>query len=410
MQVSPIDSLPSDCDIVPLSHSMHRPASDRLDVLHVTQPTTAGVAKVVQQFIADQCRRGLSVGLASPEHAEFISPLVALGCHYFRWEAVRSPFKGILAETRQLGQIIAKSQPKVVHLHSSKAGMIGRLLLRQRTPTVFQPNGWSFAAGQAWLKPFSKQFELFAAKHWTTVTVCVSDLEAQAIQQSVPSHQIEIIANGLDLNEWDRRSQNSKQQARQILGVPHDAQVAVCVGRVTKQKGPDLMLEVWKRNATKKPNQWLLWAGDGDMFDAMKSESGSMPQFRFDGPTKQPKIYFEAADVVVMPSRWEGHSLSMLEALATSRPVVAFDVEGMKETITSDIGAIVPRNDINAFAEALDRWLNESAENLMLAGNLARQRVEELYDLDLGCSRLIDLYQRMTAGAIELSARNVIDG
>ncbi len=375
---------------------MERSAFDRLDVLHVTQPTTAGVAKVVQQFIADQCRRGMAVGLASPDQPEFVSPLVDLGCHYFNWQSVRSPFKGLYSEARQLKRILRETHPSVVHLHSSKAGMIGRLVVRGRIPTVFQPNGWSFAAGQAWLKPISKQFELFAARSWTTRTVCVSELEALAIGHRVPAEQIEIITNGLDLNDWDNRSQNTKQQARQKLGVPEDAKVAVCVGRVTKQKGPDLLLEIWRQRAAQQANQWFLWAGEGDMYDAMRAEAAPMPQFRFDGPTKHPKTYFEAADVVVMPSRWEGHSLSMLEALATSRPVVAFDVEGMKETITEEIGAVVARNDVHCFAEALDRWLGKTASELTEAGHLARQRIEQLYDLELSCMRLTELYEELT--------------
>ncbi len=374
---------------------MQRFDPSRLDVLHVTQPTSAGVAKVVQQLIADQRRRGMAVGLASPNRPEFVTPLVDMGCHYFPWASVRSPFKGVYQESRGLKQIVTASDPRLLHLHSSKAGMIGRLAVRGRVPTVFQPNGWSFAAGEAWLKPISKQFELFAAQYWTTKTVCVSDLEVQAVQRRVSPEKIVVIANGLDLDEWDAKGHKSKHQARQLLGVPLNAKVAVCVGRVTKQKGPDLMLEIWRRLGGERSGYWLLWAGDGDLLDSVKAEAASVQRFRLDGPTTQPKTYFEAADVVVMPSRWEGHSLSMLEALATFRPVVAFDVEGMKETIIDGMGAVVPRNDVNAFANELGVWLEKPQAELEAAGVLARNRVAERYNLQRSCEEMVALYQSL---------------
>ncbi len=367
----------------------------RLDVLHVTQPTSAGVAKVVQQLVTDQLRRGMSVGLASPNRPEFVRPLIEVGCHYYPWKSVRSPFRGIYQESRDLAQIIATSHPTLLHLHSSKAGMIGRLAVRGHIPTVFQPNGWSFAAGEEWLKPISRQFELYAAQYWTTKTICVSDLEVQAVRRRISADKLVVIANGIDLNEWDATGGNSKRQARQLLGVPLDAKVAVCVGRVTKQKGPDLMLEVWRRLGGQDADYWLLWAGDGDLLQAVKAEAALLRHFRLDGPTKHPKTYFEAADVVVMPSRWEGHSLSMLEALATSRPVVAFDVEGMKETIVEGMGAVVPRSDINAFAKELRVWLEKPQAELEAAGILARNRVAERYNLQRSCEEIVALYQSL---------------
>ncbi len=71
----------------------------------------------------------------------------------------------------------------------------------------------------------------------------------------------------------------------------------------------------------------------------------------------------------------------MLEALATFRPVVAFDVEGMKETIIDGMGAVVPRNDVNAFANELGVWLEKPQAELEAAGVLARNRVAERYNL-----------------------------
>ena len=70
----------------------------------------------------------------------------ALGVKPIDWEAVQAPGVRVPGETRRLARIVDEVDPNIVHLHSSKAGLAGRLAVRGRRPTVFQPNGWSFEA------------------------------------------------------------------------------------------------------------------------------------------------------------------------------------------------------------------------------------------------------------------------
>src|SRR4051794_2187232 len=112
-----------------------------LAVLHVAQPAEAGVPQCVAALAADQVARGWDVTVAAPEGVS-LSP----GVTHRVWHASRAPGPATPGETARVARIVRDARPDVVHLHSSKAGLAGRLAVRGRVPTVFSPHAWSFAA------------------------------------------------------------------------------------------------------------------------------------------------------------------------------------------------------------------------------------------------------------------------
>ncbi|MGB0100594.1 MAG: exopolysaccharide biosynthesis polyprenyl glycosylphosphotransferase, partial [Nocardioides sp.] len=126
------------------------PAADpgpvRPHVLHVSMPTTEGVAQVLTGYVRDQIARGWTVTVACPSSGWLADASRTSGAQVVRWEASRNPGPGLLREIRRLRRIVNETRPDVVHLHSAKAGMAGRLLLRGVVPTILQPHAWSFQA------------------------------------------------------------------------------------------------------------------------------------------------------------------------------------------------------------------------------------------------------------------------
>jgi glycosyltransferase involved in cell wall biosynthesis len=116
---------------------------------------------------------------------------------------------------------------------------------------------------------------------------------------------------------------------------------------------------------------------------------------RFEGARTDAKDWLAAADVVAMPSRWEGLSLVMLEAMASARSVVATDVAGAREAL-AEAGAIVPVGATQPLADALAERLTDPALAAR-EGAEGRRRVERDFDLAKMTARVAELYDELLA-------------
>jgi glycosyltransferase involved in cell wall biosynthesis len=316
-------------------------------VLHVSQPVTAGVAVVVTQLVADQVERGWDVHVACPE-GWLADRAAALGAVVHHWAAGRSPGPGVLGETRRLAAVVDAVAPDVVHLHSSKAGLAGRLAVRGRIPTVFQPHMWSFQASSGPVGAASLAWERAGAR-WTHRLLCVGADELAAGRAAGVRCEAVVVPNGVDtaaLRPADRAA------ARRAHGLPA-APTVVCVGRLAEQKGQDLLLTAWPAVLAAVPDARLVLVGDGPMEARWRAAHPDAPSVRWAGPTDDPASWYAAADVVALPSRSEGMALVPLEAMSCARSVVAFDVGGVRESLGEGTGAVVARGDVDALAAAL---------------------------------------------------------
>lgn len=316
-----------------------------MKVLHVTQ-SDGGVGGVVADLTADQQRRGWSPVVACPSDTVLAGLVERQGVAYRPWAATRSPGPGVLRELNRLRRIIDEVRPDVVHLHSSKAGLVGRLLLRGRIPTIFEPHLWSFDAQDGPTVGPSRAWERFAAR-WTDSFLCVSDDELASGRAAGITGPAEVVFNGVDV---DRVVPGHRDAARAVLGLG-DGPVAVCVARLAPLKGHDFLLRAWPEILAGVPDATLVLVGDGPLRDTLRRQYpvSADASVRWAG-FSDPAGYYAAADVVVVPSRAEGMALVPLEALASARPVVGFAVSGMRHTVGDDAGVVLEIGDVAGLA------------------------------------------------------------
>ena len=319
-------------------------------VLHVAQPRDGGVARYVVAAARDQAARGWTVTVACPDGGRLAGDLARHGVARLRWPAVRSPGPASMAETVRLRTLVERLRPDVVHLHSSKAGLAGRLGPRRRVPVLFQPHGWSWLAVRGALRSATLAWER-AAAHRTDLLLCVGESEALQGREQGVDGRYAVVRNGVDLDRFRPAGDLDRAAARAALGVRAGAPLAVCVGRLTRQKGQDVLLAAWPRVRRRCPDAELALVGDGDLMPALRS--AGVPGVTFAGAVDDVRGWLAAADLVVLPSRWEGLSLTVLEALAVGRPVVVSDVPGLAEVVPPEVGDRVPPDDPDALADAL---------------------------------------------------------
>jgi glycosyltransferase involved in cell wall biosynthesis len=360
-------------------------------ILHVTQPTEAGVAVVVRQLAADQVERGHDVVVACPPRGPLAGEVDQVGARHAPWSAHRAPGPASAGEARRLGRVVRAAGPDLVHLHSSKAGLAGRLALRGRIPTVFQPHAWSFFVG-GMTGVAALRWERFAAR-WTHAFVCVSDAEREAGERAGIHGRLAVIPNAVDVDAFTHAGEDDRRAAKSGLGLP-DAPLVVCVGRLSRQKGQDVLLRAWPTIRTRVPDARLVLVGDGP--DDQRLRSLATAGVEFVGRRDDVPEWLAASDVVTLPSRWEGMSLSMLEAMALGRSVVATDVPGAREALSGGAGEVVPVDDERALADALVERLRDPSR-VAAEGDAGRHAAVERYDLRRVGEQILALYREVLA-------------
>ena len=376
-----------------------------LRVLHVAQPVDAGVPRVAGSLVADQVARGWDVSVASPEGWDLHKVASSVGARWFPWSASRNPGPSTFSETRRLGRVISSASPDLVHLHSAKAGLAGRLALRGRLPTVFQPHAWSFEAAGGVVGRGAVAWERLGAR-WADAVVCVSRDEQRRGQSVGVRAPFEVVPNGVDLSAWAVASADDRAAARASLGVEPAVPVAVAVGRLARQKGQDVLLDAWPRVLARVPSACLVLVGDGPDLEALRARG--VDRVRFAGDTDEVAPWLVAANASVIPSRWEaGLSLVAMESMALGRSVVASEVAGMAEGLAGGCGAVVPVDDAPALADALVSRLSD-LEMADREGAAGRARVEADYDVRVASERMASVYARVLerrGGALDRADR-----
>ena len=371
-------------------------------VLHVAHTTELGLGTAAR-MAADQAARGWDVTVACSDDAAARTwrdrwPDV----RHVTWNAMRGPGPGTPREIAVLRAIVRETAPGLVHLHSSKAGLAGRLLLRGRLPTLFQPHAWSFEAATGPLRRATVAWERRAAR-WADAIVCVSEAERNRGVEAGVRGPFRVIPNGIDLQALEPATDVDRSEARRRLGLDSESPLAVCVGRLSRQKGQDLLLAAWPAVRRAAPGAGLVLVGDGP--DRATLERRGVAGVRFAGLRTDVPDWLAASEAVVLPSRWEGMPLVVLEAMARCRSVVAAAADGVREALPDEAGAIVPIGDPGALAAAVAERLRDPAR-ARAEGEAGRRHVEAHHDLRANLEAVASLYDEVLARRSAGAARS----
>ena len=371
-----------------------------LTVVHVAQPVDGGVGRYVIDLARAQRAAGVGVFVVSPQ-GWLADEASRLDLPWRRWEAGRTPGPSVPGEARRVGRLLVELAPDVVHLHSSKAGLAGRIALRRRVPTVFSPHGWAWQAVDGVLAAASVRWERLA-RRWTDALVCVGADELAAGERhgvwmpaaTADGRGAHVVRTGADLAAF---RPTDRMLARRRLDLPPAVPIAVCVGRLDEQKGQELLVRAWPAVLRGSPGAVLALVGSGrsrQRLEALAAETGVAGQVVFAGEVAQVAPWYAAADVVAFSSRWgEALPLTPLEAMASGRSIVATDVAGIREIVGPGCGAVVQPG-----ADSLAAALVERLSNPQLAareGAAARRWAEDHHDARTAHERLLALYRAL---------------
>lgn len=286
-----------------------------------------------------------------------------------------------------LTRLIRAGRYDIVHLHSSKAGALGRLATwlafagqpQRRPKVVYTPNGWSF------LIPGSRKRRLFyTAVEWllgrlTDRLIVISEDERnEALRRRiVPANRLRLVRSGVAFESLPSGSVGDAKRLELGWGRRGTTTVIGTVARLTPQKDPFTWVRAVALAQSRRPGLHFVWVGNGELegeFLALARELGLDRQGRFEylGYRSDARELIAAMDVFTLSSVFEaGLPYVLMEAMALGRPVVSTAGSGNRELIEHGLnGYLVPPGDAAALAEHILRLADDAAlrERFGLAG------------------------------------------
>lgn len=225
-----------------------------------------------------------------------------------------------------------------------------------------------------------------------TALLAVSEsTRLDAIEEGVVPERVFVIPNGVDLPDLDEEVGCA---VRQTLGIRSDQKVFFYAGRLNYEKGPDLLLKAFAEVIDAVPDARLVLAGDGPLRQELEDMALTFnidEEVVFLGVRNDVPAIMKAADVFVLSSRTEGMPNAVLEAMALSTPVVAFEVGGVKDLLRDGFtGRLSKPDDPHSLAMAMIELATHDEERGRLASE-GKKLVDESYRLEKVCKMYEDL-------------------
>jgi glycosyltransferase involved in cell wall biosynthesis len=274
----------------------------------------------------------------------------------------------------ELRQLIKEYNPDVIHMHSSQAGVLGKIAaIGHNCSKAYSPHGFSFLREDAptWKRSIFKLIErCFSLFNCAMVASSASEFR---VAQKLTNKSI-LIMNGIgsdSLKPFEGIKPNNK--------VP----VVGMVGRALYQKNPTMFNEI----AEKMPNIHFEWIGDGVMRNVLKSSNIHIVGW---GPREEALEYVANCDIYIMTSLWEGMPISLLEAMYMHKPCVVTNVVGNRDVINNDKNGFVC-NTVDEFVEKI-QYLVDNPELRTQLGEQGHNDVENIYNSRVMAVHYTDAY------------------
>lgn len=309
--------------------------------------------------------------------------------------APAADLRALIDLTRRLKRL----QPAIVHTHSSKAGILGRMAasLAGVPVIVHTVHGWGFHPGQTWAKRALFIWLERAMALITTQWIVVSRANAEQGQRRriAPREQFELIRSGVELNRFRRARNNGRLRAE--LQLTDDQLLVGMVACLKPQKAPLDFVAVAEQVIQQHPNALFVLVGDGELRGDVENAiatAGLEQNVRLLGWRRDVPHVVGDLDLLLLTSRHEGLPRVIPEAMAAGKPVVATAVDGSPEAVTqNETGFLRAAGDVDGLASDVTRLLSDSALRQRM-GSAAAERVEP-WDIDEMVRRQEQLYQRL---------------
>lgn len=357
-------------------------------IVHVMTHLRLGAGRAIVDLCLEQRRRGHAVQVALSTDAEGAWASAPLLIEELRAGGVQVDAIGdtFHRDVTGLGAAAAKLQatvgdwraPVIAHAHTAMTGVVARWA--GAPVVVVTCHGWDLQRPAA----YDLQDALALAMAWAVISP--STEWARRVSALPAVGDVYAITNGFDLSRYPAPGPRQPHGGRPRI---------VCVGELTRRKGQDLLLQAMPRVWQAFPGATLELIGDGDQGEAIRALAREVDpagdRVRVPGHLPRPYDRIATADVFCLPSRSDNQPVAIIEAMCAGVPVLATDVGGIPELVTSaEAGLIVPSDSVEALADGLTRMLGR--DDLQTLGTRGADYARREYDVRLMAERIDAVY------------------
>jgi glycosyltransferase involved in cell wall biosynthesis len=300
-----------------------------------------------------------------------------------------------------LTQFIKKGNYQIVHTHSSKAGIIGRMAAwLAKTPIIIHTvHGWSF---HDYMSPLNRQIYIQLERWMANFTDAFIAVTNQDIKKGLEakigrSEQYHLIRSSIPLDDFEPTTFD-KQIIRDQLGIPNDKIVIGNVGRFSAQKNPLDWVRIAGQISNTCPNVFFLLVGDGPLRGEVEAEifnQGIQAKTILTGLRRDVARMLSAMDIFLLTSLWEGLPRVIPQAMAMQIPIVANRADGTTEAVRDGIsGFLCEPGDLEKASQYCVELVNNPIKRMEM-GCMGRSIAFRDFDLRTMISEIEHLYMRL---------------
>lgn len=303
-----------------------------------------------------------------------------------------------LKSTFEVRKLLKKIKPDILYLHSSKAGAYGRIamLFNHKTKILYNAHGWYFNANMSKKKKkiIALIEKVLSIKTDKIINISQSEYDSAIKYKISPAKKMCIIENGIDFKKFEGCDKYRKE-TRNKYNIKDNEIVIGVVGRLSEQKDPITTIKAFNEVYKENNKARLMYVGSGELEDEViqyAKKYGLQNLVTITGWVDNTEKYIPAFDIAILPSKWEGFGLAIIEYMACDKPIIASNVGGISDIIKNmKNGLLINKESPNELYDKIIELLNNKSLYKIIIEN--NEIEKEKYDIKIMIEKSIDIIE-----------------
>ncbi|MDG2385395.1 MAG: glycosyltransferase [Pirellulaceae bacterium] len=310
-------------------------------------------------------------------------------------ETHHGPFDGTIF--KKIRQITDAFQPDIIHSHDYKASFIATMINRRYKNIIRLATSHGWTGDKIRERHLLYPADKLVLRTFPGIVAVSNQIRDALINSGSQPERIRVVLNGIDPHEFSRNAE-ARLISRRQLGFSPEHIVLGAAGRVEHQKRFDLLVELFDQLSQTDSRLRLVIAGEGSLLDSLRRDVQRrhlQDRCHLLGHCANMKQTYQAFDLFVQTSDYEGTPTVVVEAMALEIPVVATDAGGTSQLIRDRVhGRVTDRRDIASLSQAIRETLSDESQTTKQI-QAARRRVESELSFEQRTEQLQDIYREL---------------